>query len=66
MTQVTQCCKSAILQQKLIKNKYNKMLKLRKYKTKYDTDELIYDMETDSQTRRTDSLPRGGGGGGVD
>ena len=66
MTQVTQCCKSAILQQKLIKNKYNKMLKLRKYKTKYDTDELIYDMATDSQTRRTYSFPRGGGGGGVD
>ena len=44
------------------------MLKLRKYKSKikYDTNELIYDMETDSQTQRTDSLPRGKGGGGLD
>ena len=34
---------------------------------KYDTNELIYKTETDSQTQRTDLwLPRGAGGGGVD
>ena len=32
---------------------------------KYDTNELIYETETDSQTQRTDLwLPRGWGGGG--
>ena len=32
---------------------------------KYDTNELIYETETDSQTQKTDLwLPRGRGGGG--
>ena len=34
---------------------------------KYDTDELIYETETDSWTKRTDCSCRGGkGGGGMD
>ena len=34
---------------------------------KYETNELIYEIETDSQTQRTDLwLPRGWGGGGMD
>ena len=45
------------------------MLKLKKYKgkIKYDTNELIYDTETDSQTQRRDGLPRvrGCGRGGL-
>ena len=36
------------------------------WKLKYDTNEPIYETETDSWTQRTDlSLPRGESGGGV-